>query len=66
MIENAENVGLVNLLTCASLYWRRDDLLPKRSTLVDQNLESESIDSQLSIAIFRAPRDLLVTQDYSI
>ena len=28
------------------------DMLPKRSTPVDQNLESESIHSQLSVAIF--------------
>ena len=34
-------------------------MLPKRSTHVDQNLGSESIDSELSIAIFRAPRNLL-------
>ena len=35
------------------------DMLPKRSTPVDQTLESESIDSQLSVAIFIAPRNLL-------
>ena len=34
-------------------------MLPKRSTHVDQTLESESIDSQLSVAIFIAPRNLL-------
>ena len=47
-------------------YFITDHLLPKRSTHVDQTLESESMDSLLSIAIFRAPRDLLVTQDDSI
>ena len=36
-------------------------MLPKRSTHVDQNLGSESIDSKLSVAIFIAPRNLLVT-----
>ena len=36
-------------------------MLPKRSTPVDQNLGSESIDSQLSVAIFIAPRNLLGT-----
>ena len=35
------------------------DMLPKRSTPVDQTLESESIHSQLSVAIFIAPRNLL-------
>eukprot|EP00493_Phyllostaurus_siculus_P021822 UN22151 len=30
-------------------------MLPKRSTPVDQTLESESIHSQLSVAIFIAP-----------
>ena len=37
-------------------------MLPKRSTQfhVDQNLGSESIDSKLSVAIFRVPRNLLV------
>ena len=35
------------------------DVLPKRSTPVDQTLESESIHSQLSVAIFIAPRNLL-------
>ena len=35
------------------------DMLPKRSTPVDQNLGSESIDSQLSVAIFRASRNVL-------
>ena len=38
------------------------DMLPKRSTPVDQNLGSESMHSQLSIAIFRAPRAHLVAQ----
>ena len=37
-------------------------MLPKRSTPVDQNLGSESIHSQLSVAIFRTPRDHLVAQ----
>jgi len=36
-------------------------MLPKRSTSVDQNLGSESIDSKLSVAIFIVPRNLLVT-----
>ena len=36
-------------------------MLPKRSTHVDQNLGSESIDSKLSVAIFIVPRNLLVT-----
>ena len=36
-------------------------MLPKRSTHVDQNLGSESIDSKLSLAIFIVPRNLLVT-----
>ena len=35
------------------------DMLPKRSTLVDQTLGSESRHSQLSVAIFIAPRNLL-------
>ena len=35
------------------------DMLPKRSTPVDQTLGSESIHSQLSVAIFTAPRNLL-------
>ena len=35
------------------------DMLPKRSTHVDQTLESESIHSLLSVAIFIAPRNLL-------
>ena len=35
------------------------DMLPKRSTPVDQTLESKSIRSQLSVAIFIAPRNLL-------
>ena len=38
------------------------DMLPKRSTHVDQKLGSESTHSQLSVAIFRALRNLLVTQ----
>ena len=37
-------------------------MLPKRSTHIDQNLGSESIDSKLSVAIFMAPRNLLGTQ----
>ena len=37
-------------------------MLPKRSTPVDQNLGSESTHSQLSVAIFRALRNRLVTQ----
>ena len=39
------------------------DMLPKRSTNVDQNSESESIDSKLSIAIFMARRTLLGAQE---
>ena len=39
------------------------DMLPKRSTPVDQNLGSERIDSQLSVAIFRASRNLLGAQE---
>ena len=39
------------------------DMLPKRSTHVDQNLESKSIESQIFIVIFRATRNLLVTRD---
>ena len=39
------------------------DMLPKRSTPVDQNLGSESIHSQLSVAIFIASRNLLVAQE---
>ena len=35
-------------------------MFPKRSTHVDQNLGSEIIDSKLSVAIFRVPRNLLV------
>ena len=35
------------------------DMLPERSTPVDQNLGSESIDSQLSVGIFRASRNVL-------
>ena len=37
-------------------------MLPKRSAHVDQNLGSESTHSQLSVAIFRALRNRLVTQ----
>ena len=44
------------------IYFIRAYLLPKRSTPVDQNLGSESTDSQLSVAIFKALRNLLVTQ----
>ena len=39
------------------------DMLPKRPTPVDQNLESESIDSKLSMAIFTSPRTPLGTQE---
>ena len=39
------------------------DMLPKRSTPVDQNLGSESIHSQLSVAIFIASRNLLGAQE---
>ena len=39
------------------------DMLPKRSTPVDQTLEYESIHSQLSVAIFIASRNLLVAQE---
>ena len=35
------------------------DMLPKRSAPVDQSLGSESIHSQLSVAIFTAPRNRL-------
>ena len=42
------------------------DMLPKRSTPVDQNLESESIGSKLSEAIFMASRTHLGTQKCSI
>ena len=42
------------------------DMLPKRPTHVDQNLESESIDSQLSVAIFMASRNHLGTQECSV
>ena len=37
-------------------------MLPKRSTPVGQNLESESTHSQLSVAIFRALRNRLGAQ----
>ena len=39
------------------------DMLPKRSTHIDQNLESESIHSQLSVDIFMASRTHLGTQE---
>ena len=39
------------------------DMLPKRSTPVDQNLGCESIHSQLSIAIFIASRNLQGAQN---
>ena len=39
------------------------DMLTKRSTPVDQNLESESMDSKLSVAIFAASRTHLRTQE---
>ena len=42
---------------------RSIDMLPKRSTPVDQTLGSKSIHSQLSVAIFTAPRNLLGTQE---
>ena len=42
------------------------DMLPNRSTPVDQNLESESMDSQLSVAIFMASRTHLETQEFII
>ena len=35
------------------------DMLPKRSTTVDQTLDTKSIHSQLSVAIFTAPRNFL-------
>ena len=38
------------------------EMLPKRSTSVDQTFWSESTHSQLSVAIFRALRNRLVTQ----
>ena len=38
------------------------DVLPKRSAPVDQTLESESIHSQLSVAIFIASRNRLRAQ----
>ena len=41
-------------------------MLPKRSTHVDQNLESESIYSQLSVAIFMASSTHLGTQECMI
>ena len=41
-------------------------MLPTGSTPVDQSLESESVDSQLFVAIFIAPRNLLVTQNDTI
>ena len=42
------------------------DMLTKRSTPVDQILESESIDSKLSIAIFTALRTHLGAQKSSV
>ena len=42
------------------------DMLPKRPTPVDQNMESESIHSQLSVAIFMASRNHLETQEFII
>ena len=41
-------------------------MLTKRSTRVDRNLESESTDSELSIAILMASRTHLGTQECSI
>ena len=38
------------------------DMLPKRPIDVDQNLGSESIHSQLSVAIFTASRTYVVTE----
>ena len=38
------------------------EVLTKRSTLVDQNLNSYRVRSQLSVAIFMAPRTHLVAQ----
>ena len=38
------------------------DMLPKRSTPVDQNFSSENTHSQLSVAIFRALRNRLGAQ----
>ena len=42
------------------------DMLPKRPTHVGQNLEYESIHSQLSVAIFMASRTHLGTQECTI
>ena len=42
------------------------DMLTKRSTPVDQNVESESMDSKLSVAIFGASRTYLRTQECSV
>ena len=42
------------------------DLLPKSQHLLTKSLGSESIDSQLSVAIFIALRNLLVAQNDSI
>ena len=42
------------------------DMLTKRSTGVDQNFLSESMDSQLSVAIFMTPRTHLGAQECSI
>ena len=38
------------------------NMLPKRSTPVDQNFLSENTHSQLSVTTFRASRNLLGTQ----
>ena len=42
------------------------DMLPKKSTHVDQKLESESIGSKLSVAIFMVSRNHLGTRKCSI
>ena len=39
-------------------------MLPKRSTTVDQTAVSEGIHSQLSVAIFTAPRNRLGAQKW--
>ena len=41
-------------------------MLPKKSTLVEQNLESESIHPKLFVDIFRAPRAHLVAKNDSL
>ena len=41
-------------------------MLPKRSTYVDQNIRSQSVHSQLSVAIFMASRTHLRTQECMI